>query len=128
MIAEVSYYILTQMEADVNDPYLQANLTKAKVVFRGQQMGEKLIPGHKEDFQLIAKEDEAYYIERTLPENQAWRKPTILPKFVNLPPLLKEILMTEARVKGIKFKESELKLPFIAKRETVGKTVEYRDN
>jgi hypothetical protein len=101
------------MEANMNDEYLRMGNYRADVVFRGAQFGNLPISGWKEDFQLVPKEDEKYYIERTLPKGQMWRKPVVVPKFVELPPLLKQMLISEAGEKEIKFKEEEIKLPFV---------------
>ena len=103
------------MEADMTDEFMKQGNFRAKVIFRGQQYGEMKIPGWKEDFQLIHKEDEKFYLEKTLPVGQPWRPDTILPKFVNLPPLLKELLVQEANDKNIEFKDEEMKLPFLLK-------------
>ena len=69
-IKEVTYYILTHAEADMSDPFLRRGTFKADVVFRGAHYGNVELPGFKEDFQLIAKEDEKHYLERTLAKGQ----------------------------------------------------------
>ncbi|RMZ93322.1 Mitochondrial ribosomal S34 [Brachionus plicatilis] len=108
---EVTYYVLTDFEADMSDEYLRRGVFKADVVFRGGHYGNMEIPGFKEDFQLIAKEEEKFFLERTLSLGQKWREPTKVSKFVDLPPLLKEMLVQEAKEKNIQFDENELKLP-----------------
>lgn len=100
------------MEADMSDKYLRLGEFEAKVVFRGGQYGTMKIPGWKEDFQLVPKDEEKYYLERTLPPGQKWREPTVVKRFVDLPPLLKEMLAQEASDKNIQFEPDELKLPF----------------
>jgi len=90
----------------------------AEVVFRGAHYGNMSIPGHKEDFQLVPKYMEEFYKSKTLPKGQKWREPTVVPKFVDLPPLLKEMLVQEAALKKINLNAEELKLPFIVKEDT----------
>lgn len=97
----------------MNDEFLRRGVFKANVIFRGGHYGNMEIPGYKEDFQLIPKEEEKFYLEKTLPLGQKWREPTSVPKFVNLPPLLKEMLEQEALEKQISFKPDEIKLPFV---------------
>lgn len=99
----------------MSDEYLRRGIFYADVVFRGEKYGNMEIPGYKEDFQLVSKEEERFFLEKTLPEGQRWRAPTKVPKFASLPPLLKEILKQEATEKGIKFNVDELKLPIIVK-------------
>jgi hypothetical protein len=97
----------------MTDEYLRNGSFHANVVFRGGHYGNMPIPGDKEDFQLVPKEEEKYYLERTLPAGQKWRPPTVVPKFVELPPMLKEMLVEECKEKNVKFSPDELKLPFI---------------
>ena len=73
----------------------------------------------KEDFQLIAKEDENYFKQRTLSKGQIWREATKIPKFVDLPPLLKEMLIEEAKEKNVNFNPNEFKLPYIVKMDPI---------
>lgn len=101
------------MEADMSDQYLRLGEFEANVIFRGGQYGTMKIPGWKEDFQLVPKEEEKFYLEKTLPQGQKWREPTTVGKFTDLPPLLKEMLAQEAIDKKIQFKQDELKLPFL---------------
>ena len=114
LIIEVSYYILTKMEADMNDEFMRNGKFWANVVFRGESHGHKLFPGFKEDFQLVPKEEEKYFIERTLPQGQSFREPTKVPRFKDLPPLIKDILIKEAIDKDVEFSPDELKLPIVA--------------
>ena len=109
---EPTYYILTKMEADMSDEYMRRGSFCADVVFRGGHHGNMEIPGSLEDFQLIAKEDESFYLERTFPPGQKWREPTKVPRFVELPPLLKHMLVQEARDKNVPFSMDEMKLPY----------------
>lgn len=102
---------MTEFQADMSDQYLRRGFFKADVVFRGGHYGNMEIPGYKEDFQLVPREEEKFFIEKTLPMGQKWREPTKVPKFVELPPLLKEMLIQEAREKNIQFDPDELKLP-----------------
>ncbi len=115
---ETTYYILTKMEADMSDEYMRMGEFNAEVVFRGAHYGNMSIPGHKEDFQLVPKHMEEFYKSKTLPKGQKWREPTVVPKFVDLPPLLKEMLVQEAALKKINLNAEELKLPFIVKEDT----------
>ena len=101
------------MEADMSDNFLRNGKFKGKVIFRGAHYGIMDLPGYKEDFQLIPKEEEKFYLEKTLPKGKKWREETLVPKFVDLPPMLKEMLLQEANDKNIKFSLDELKLPFI---------------
>ena len=103
------------MEADMSDKHLRLGDFEAKVIFRGGHYGTMKIPGWKEDFQLVPKDEEKLYLERTKPEGQKWREPTSVKRFVELPPLLKEMLAQEAMDKNIQFKPEELKLPFVVK-------------
>lgn len=103
---------MTDFQADMSDEYLRRGVFKADVVFRGGHYGNMEIPGFKEDFQLVPKEEEKNFLERTLPVGQKWREPTKVPRFVDLPPLLKEMLIQEAKDKNIQFDEKEFKLPF----------------
>ena len=109
----MTYYILTHMEPDMSDPHLRQGIFKGDVIFRGAHYGNKVLPGFKEDFQLIPREEEKFYFERTLPVGQKWRAATVVPKFVDLPPMLKEILKQEANDKHVKYSIDELKLPFV---------------
>ena len=113
------------MEADMKDPHLRCGHFLADVVFRGAHYGNMELPGSKEDFQLIPKEQEKFYLDRTLPKGQKWRADTVVPKFVELPPLLKEMLIQEAREKGVDFKEEEMKLPYIIKEASTFSHVKY---
>ena len=99
----------------MSDEYLRRGTFKADVIFRGGIYGNMEIPGYKEDFQLIPLEDEKYFLEKTRPLGQQWREPTKVPKFVDLPPLLKEMIAHEAKEKNIQFEEKELKLPYLVK-------------
>ena len=103
----------------MSDPFLRRGTFKADVVFRGAHYGNVELPGYKEDFQLIAKEDEKHYLERTLTKGQKWRAETIVPKFIELPPLLKELLKQEADDKRVKYNVDEIKLPFIINKDGV---------
>lgn len=113
------------MEADMSDQYLRQGDFKANVVFRGGQYGNMQIPGYKEDFQLVPKHMEQYYIEKTLPKGQKWREPTTVSKFIDLPPLLSEMLKQEALLKNVEHKPDELKLPFVIRQDDVFSNVKY---
>ena len=113
------------MEADMSDEYLRLGEFHADVVFRGGKYGNMPIPGYKEDFQLVPKEMESYFIQNTLPDNKRWREPTVVPKFVDLPPLLREMLMHEANAKEIKCQPEEFKLPFLVKTDNLFSNVKY---
>lgn len=115
LFLEVTYYVLTNIEADMSDKYLRRGIFFANVVFRGAQVGNMEISGFKEDFQLVPKEDEKYYIERTLLLGKYWREPTVVPKFKDLPPLLETILYDEAKTRGLNVKRDELKLPLLVR-------------
>ena len=117
MVSEITYYVLTRVEPDMSDEYLRRGIFHADVIFRGERYGNMQIDGNYEDYQLVAKEDEKYFLERTLAEGQRWREPTKVSKFSALPPLLKEILKQEAVEKGVKFEPDELKLPTIVKQD-----------
>ena len=101
------------MEADMSDKYLRLGDFEGNFVFRGAQYGHMKVPGYKEDFQLVPKEEEKFYLEKTLPIGQKWREPTVVSKFIDLPPLLKEMLAQEANEKKINYMPDELKLPFL---------------
>lgn len=107
---------MTKIEPDMSDEYLRRGKFYADVVFRGERYGSNIeIPGYKEDFQLVDREDEKYFLERTLAEGKRWREPTKVSKFRDLPPLLKEMLKQEAIDKKLEFKPEELKLPIVVK-------------
>lgn len=107
--------MLTRIEPDMSDEHLRRGIFYADVIFRGERFGNMKIPGHKEDFQLIDKEDERYFLEKTLAEGKRWREPTRVAKFGPLPPLLREMLKQEAVEKGVKFQPDELQLPIVVK-------------
>ena len=107
------------MEADMNDEFLRRGSFRADVIFRGGNYGNMEIPGYKEDFQLVPKDEEKYYLEKTLPNGQQWRAPTKVPRFVDLPPLVKQMLFKEAKEKNIQFDENEIKLPFIVETKNI---------
>jgi hypothetical protein len=110
---EVTYFVLTHFEADVSDEFMRRGNFRADYVFRGEQIGNIRVNGGKEDYQLVPKEEEQYFLEKTLAYGQKWRKPTIVPKFVDLPPLLKNMLQNEIKEKGLQnFNEDDLKLPY----------------
>lgn len=109
----------------MSDEFMRLGSFRADVVFRGGQYGNMEIPGWYEDFQLVPKEEEKIYLDKTLPEGQKWREPTKVPKFVSLPPLLKQIMIQECTEKNVKFDEKELKLPFVVKSEDIFSHVEY---
>ena len=113
------------MEADMSDKYLRQGDFKANVVFRGSQYGNMQIPGYKEDFQLVPKHLEQYYIEKTLSNGQKWREPTEVPKFIDLPPLLSEMLKQEALLKNIEHNSDEFKLPFVVRKDDAFSNVKY---
>ena len=54
------------MEADMSDNFLRRGKFKGEVIFRGAHYGNIDLPGFKEDFQLIPKEEEKFYLEKTL--------------------------------------------------------------
>lgn len=99
----------------MSDEFKRKGLFSANVVFRGVQMGNLEISGFKEDFQLIAKEDEKYYLEKTLPLGKSWREPTVVEKFVEMPPLLKLLLIDEAKERKLSIKEEDIKLPKVVR-------------
>ena len=107
------------MEADMSDPHLRRGLFKGDVIFRGAHYGNIELPGYKEDFQLIPKEEEKLYLERTLPMGQKWRPETVVPKFVDLPPMLKAMLVQEANDKKVFYSLNEIKLPFVIRNDDV---------
>jgi len=106
----------------MNDEFLRRGHFQADVVFRGGHYGNVEIPGFKEDFQLIPKENEKFFLERTLDKGKKWREPTMVPKFAHLPPLLKEMLLQEANEKNIELKPDELKLPLIIRQDQFSHT------
>lgn len=116
---EITYYVLTKFEPNMSDEYLRLGKFYGDVVFRGVKYGNMLLSGHKEDFQLIPKEEEKFFLEKTLPDGKLWREPTMLPKFTELPPLLKEMLKQEAISKNVAFKIEELKLPLLIKERKI---------
>lgn len=122
---ETSYYILTRIEADMNDEYLRRGEFYGKAVFRGSDYGDVPLPGYKEDFQLVPKHMEKFFLEKTLPAGQKWREPTVVPKFTDLPPLMKEMLLQEVTLKKLDIKPEELKLPFIIKEDTKFSNCKY---
>ncbi len=83
----------------MNDEYMRRGEFRANVVFRGGHYGNMKIPGYKEDFQLVPKDMEQFYTEKTLEPGKKWREPTVVPRFIDLPPLLKEMLIQEANEK-----------------------------
>jgi hypothetical protein len=103
------------MEADMSDEYMRRGSFRADVIFRGGHYGNMEIPGFKEDFQLVPKELEEFYLNKTLPKGQKWRAPTKVSKFVEMPPLLKQMLVNEAKEKKVGFNESEIKLPRVVR-------------
>jgi hypothetical protein len=103
------------MEADMSDEYMRRGSFRADVIFRGGHYGNMEIPGFKEDFQLVPKDQEKFYLDKTLPKGQKWRAPTKVPKFIEMPPLLKQILINEAKEKQVSFNENEIKLPNVVK-------------
>jgi hypothetical protein len=122
---EATYYILTKMEADMSDQYLRKGLFSANVIFRGVQMGNLEISGFKEDFQLVSKEDEKFYLEKTLPLGKSWRDPTVVDKFIEMPPLLKLILLDQAKERKLNIKEEDIKLPLVV-RDSLTSNVQVR--
>ena len=65
-------------------------------VFRGRPyVGEYELsqPAYKNDYKLVPKEEEEYYVSQTMPaENvEALKKP--LPEFLEFPPLLQVIII-----------------------------------
>ena len=99
----------------MSDEFMRLGSFKADVVFRGSRCGNLELPGYKEDFQLVPKDMEKHYLEQTLPGEKKWREPTKVPKFVDLPPMLKQILIQECIDKQVKFDEKELNLPVMLK-------------
>ena len=99
----------------MSDQYLRKGIFSAKVIFRGAQMGDLEISGFKEDFQLVAKEDEKFYLEKTLPLGKSWREPTVVDKFIEMPPLLKLLLLDQAKERRLNLKEEDIKLPLVVK-------------
>ena len=104
---------MTHIEPDMSDSFLRRGEFKGDVIFRGEHYGNLELPGYKEDFQLISREDEKFYLDRTLPKGKKWREETKVSKFVELPPTLKEMLVQEAKSKNVKYNLDEIKLPFI---------------
>ena len=78
-LPEVTYYILTHSEPDMTDEYLRLGKFKADVIFRGGHYGNMEIPGYKEDFQLVPREEEKFFLERTLPAGPKRRPETVVP-------------------------------------------------
>ena len=125
--AEVTYYVLTKAEPDMTDPYMRLGSFQANVVFRGGQYGNIELPGSAEDFQLVPKEEEKYYVERTLAPGKTWREPTKVNRYVDLPPLLKELIKQECIDKHVPFADDELKLPLIIKTDDRFSHTVYED-
>ena len=111
----------------MTDEYLRLGNFRADVVFRGGHYGNIELPGWKEDYELVPKEEEKYYLERTLSVGQKWREPTLVPKFKELPPLLKEILLQECEEKNVKYDPNEIKLPFVVKTDDRFSHTNYKD-
>ena len=103
----------------MNDQYMRNGSFSGDFIFRGELYNNMYIPGYKEDFQLVSKDEEKYYLEKTLPLGKKRREPTKVPKFVELPPLLKEMLINEAVEKKIQFNKEEIKLPLVVKEDRV---------
>lgn len=122
---ETTYYVLTKMEADMSDEYMRKGEFYGNVIFRGANYGNMPVPGYKEDFQLVPKHMEKFYLEKTLPAGEKWRESTVVPKFVDLPPLMKEMLVQEAQHKKIDLKTDELKLPFIVNDTNIFSHIKY---
>ena len=97
----------------MSDQYLRKGIFFANVVFRGVQMGNLEISGFKEDFQLVPKEEEKFYLDKTLPKGKSWREPTVVGKFTELPPLLKIMLMNDAKERKLNIKEDDIMLPLV---------------
>jgi hypothetical protein len=112
------------MEADMSDKYLRKGLFYANVVFRGVQMGNIEISGFKEDFQLVPKEEEKFHLEKTLPLGKSWREATVVEKFVELPPLLKIMLMDEAKERRLDINEYDIKLPHVVREGLFSNTIQ----
>ena len=64
-------------------------------------------------------ENKRHSKKSTLAKGQKWRAATVVPKFVELPPLLKELLKQEADDKRVKYNVDEIKLPFIINKDGV---------
>lgn len=107
--------MLTHFEPDMSDEFLRRGVFKANVIFRGGYYGNMEIPGFKEDFQLIPKEEENIYLEKTLAKGQKWRENRKIPKFTELPPMIKLMLEQEALEKNVELAERELKLPLVVR-------------
>lgn len=60
----MTYYVLKKFEADLSDEFLRRGEFEANVIFRGIHYGTMQIPGYKEDFCLVPKEDEKYFWKR----------------------------------------------------------------
>lgn len=101
----------------MNDKYLRKGFFEADVVFRGKQLGNMAIIGSKEDYQLVPKEEEKYFLERTMEVGKTWSDTKKVPKFVDLPPLMKKQLAAELSKKTLQFTEKDLKMPYLIKKD-----------
>lgn len=108
----------------MNDKYLRRGIFEADVVFRGKQLGNMPISGSKEDFQLVPKEEEKYFLEKTLELGKTWTDSKKVPRFVELPPLMKQQLASELAQKTLTFTEKDLKMPFSVKQDKFS-NIEY---
>lgn len=60
-------------------------------VFRGRPIGEFDLSktAYKNDFKLVPKDEEAYYLSRTMAAEEVDKQVKKLPEFLEFPPLLK---------------------------------------
>ncbi len=72
-----------------------------------------------ENFQLVPKEEEQRYFNKTLPLGQKYGETIVVPKFVEFPPLMKYMLVNELKARNIDIAEDEVKLPLLIKTSKV---------
>ncbi|CAH1964074.1 unnamed protein product [Acanthoscelides obtectus] len=116
---EPSYYKILKVEtlANPQEPSMD-DVRKVRALvektFRGKTMSQPILiesSSYKADYKLIPRDEEAEYCKKSMQKTES--KPEhILPRTMEFPPLLKELLIREAEAKGEKIEEPKLRIVY----------------
>ncbi|KAK4022400.1 uncharacterized protein LOC116919017 [Daphnia magna] len=90
---EVSYVKIIRAEPLMDEENLFGRVLVEKV-FRGRHYGEYDLSktAYKNDFKLVPRDEEEFYLSRTMKAEELEKLKKSLPEFIQFPPLLKEMI------------------------------------
>ncbi|XP_046633132.1 28S ribosomal protein S34, mitochondrial-like [Daphnia pulicaria] len=95
---EVSYVKIIRAEPLMDEENLFGRVLVEKV-FRGKSFGEFDLSktAYKNDFKLIPKDEEEFYLSRTMKAEDVEKLKKPLPEFIQFPPLLREMISKQEK-------------------------------